>query len=84
MPLLAISRDICLLCLDTGVAYVLEPDNHQIRSPQLSQEEAESQLAKIGEVVGAYEPVEIPWLQVLGTNIISANLESDPPLDAAG
>ncbi len=58
--------------------------DHSIRSPQLSQEEADEQLAILGKLIGVFDTVELPWIRVLGSSIISANQEADPPVPMIG
>lgn len=52
--------------------------DHTITSPQLSQEDADSQLDQIGKLIGEGETLELPWVRVAGYNIISANQIPDP------
>ncbi len=58
--------------------------DHTIKSPQLSQEEADSQLDEIGKLIGEDETLELPWVRVAGYNIISANQIADPSAPAIG
>jgi hypothetical protein len=54
--------------------------DHTLKSPQLSQGDADSQLDQIGKLIGEGETLELPWIRVAGYNIISANQIADPAM----
>ena len=58
--------------------------DHTIKSPKLSQGDADSQLDEIGKLIGEPEVLELPWIRVEGINIISANQVADPPMPRVG
>lgn len=58
--------------------------DHTIRSPQLSQGDADAQLDQIGKLIGEGDTLELPWIRVTGFNIISAHQEPDPPAPMVG
>lgn len=60
-----------------------KPRDHQLRSPRLSREDAETQLAQISQAIGEHHgTLSLPWCAVKKSDLVAAQLRPDPSMPA--
>jgi hypothetical protein len=60
-----------------------KPRDHQLKSPRLSQEDAEAQLAQISEAIGEHHgTLSLPWCAIKKSELVAAQLRPDSSMPA--